>query len=262
MAKIGCDVERGGGSMSQQFFAPKDSTGRPIRLPVAYRRTVKWLPKIGDIFPNFRLPSTQGDIDFWPWAEGNWVLLFGHPAANTAVCTTEIGALAQNEKAFRRLGAKVLGLTGSSVDEQLSWHADIEKLYGARVWFPTAADIGGDFASLFGMVHEKEHQSWPVRKSFLLDPQMKIRMIFEYPIYVGRSVEETLRVIEAVKLHSSTGLATPSDWFEGDPVIIPDTMEEAEVQRLVGNRWGYVLPYLRVAPRLENPRQQTRGCEL
>lgn len=173
--------------MSRQFFAPRGANNAVTDLPKAYRRSVKWLPRIGDIVPNFVLPSTQGDIDFWSWAEGHWVLLFSHPAAKTPVCTTEIAALAAMRKDFEKLGTKVLGLTGSSVDEQLEWHKDIESLYNTSVWFPTMADEGGGFASLFGMVHEKESETWPVRKSFVLDPQMKIRMIFEYPVFVGRS---------------------------------------------------------------------------
>lgn len=43
----------------------------------------------------------------------------------------------------------------------------------------------------------------------------------KYPIFVGRSLEETLRVIEALQLHNRTGFATPADWFRGDPVLVP-----------------------------------------
>jgi peroxiredoxin (alkyl hydroperoxide reductase subunit C) len=229
-----------------QFFSPRNYDGSPMKLPVGYRRTVKWLPKIGDIFPNFKLETTHGPLDFWQWAEGSWTYLFSHPEAKTPVCTTEIGALARNQAEFNAVSTKVLGLTGSSLPAQQAWHDDIAKIYTSPVWFPTGCDADGHLALLFGMQHEKEHSSWPIRKSFVIDPQLRIRVMFEYPIIVGRSVEETLRVIEALQLFDSTGFATPSDWYEGDPVIVPNDRREADVVRMTGANSLHVLPYLRM----------------
>jgi peroxiredoxin (alkyl hydroperoxide reductase subunit C) len=75
---------------------------------------------------------------------------------------------------------------------------------------------------------------------------MRIRMIFEYPIFIGRSIEETLRVVEALQLRDRTGAATPADWQELDPVIIPDNRCELDVFRDFGTEAHYLLPYLRV----------------
>jgi peroxiredoxin (alkyl hydroperoxide reductase subunit C) len=234
-------------SMSIQIFTSRGADGRTMRLPSAYRRKVKWLPQISDIFPNFNVATTQGDIDFWSWAEGSWVFLFSHPAAKTPVCTTEISALSNSRAPFDELGLKTLGLSGSSLDCQHEWHEEIERVFKTEVWFPVAEDRGGQLASLFGMRHAKEHANWPIRKSFILDQQMRIRMIFEYPVYIGRCVEETLRVVEALQLHDRTGFGTPSDWYEGDPVIIPNTASEADVIRELGVPSHMILPYLRIA---------------
>jgi len=232
--------------MGVQLFVPRGLNGSNMRLPKQYRRTVKWLPQIGDIFPNFSAETTQGPLTFWPWAEGNWVLLFSHPAARTPVCTTELGAIATSQKDFAHLGIKVVGLTASPVAEQASWHREIEELYNTEVWFPTAADPGGELASLFGMRHAKEHWSCPIRKTCIRDPQMRIRMIFEYPCFVGRSIDETLRVVEALQLREKTGAATPADWYLGDKVIVPDDLPETAVVRNFGTNSRDVLPYLRM----------------
>jgi peroxiredoxin (alkyl hydroperoxide reductase subunit C) len=217
-----------------------------MRIPSTYRRSVKWLPQIGDIFPNFVANTTQGELNFWDWSDGNWTFLFSHPAARTPVCTTELGAISENEDDFKALGVKALGLTGSTIEEQLGWHEEIEAFFNTDVWFPTAADPGGQLAALFGMRHDQEHKTWPIRKSFILDPRMRIRMIFEYPIFIGRSIEETLRVVEALQLRDRTGAATPADWQEFDPVIIPDNRSERDVLRDFGTDSHYLLPYLRV----------------
>ncbi|RXV58061.1 peroxiredoxin [Roseovarius sp. A46] len=233
--------------MSIQIFTPRNVDGSPINVPMGYRRKVKWLPQIGDIFPNFKVATTQGDLNFWDWAEGSYTFLFSHPAAKTPVCTTEIAALARAEACFERLETNVLALTGSSMQEQLEWHDDIRQDFQARVWFPGAEDKGGHLAKLFGMRHEKEHATWPIRKSFILDPQMRVRMIFEYPVFIGRCVDETLRVITALQLHDRTGFATPGDWYEGDAVIVPEDIPEAQVLRELGVQSRQVSPYLRVA---------------
>ena len=242
--------------MSIQFFSPRGADGRNMRIPSAYRRSVKWLPQIGDIFPNFAVDTTQGALDLWDWSAGSWTFLFSHPAASTPVCTTELGAISGNKDDFNALGVKALGLTGSTVQEQLDWHKEIEAFFDTEVWFPTAADPEGRLAALFGMRHDEEHKTWPIRKSFILDPQMRIRMIFEYPIFIGRSIEETLRVVEALQLRDRTGAATPADWQELDPVIIPDSRCELDVMRDFGVGSHYLLPYLRVV------QGDAQGCRL
>lgn len=230
-----------------QLFAPKSYDGTPIHLPKSSKRSVRWLPQIGDIFPNFQIASTDGPIEFWSWAEGSWILLFSHPEAKTPVCTTELGELASNQAEFKATGAKVLGLSPSPINVQQEWHSDIEAIYNAKVWFPTASDPNGELASLFGMKHRHEHPDAPIRKSFILDPQLRIRVIFEYPVCVGRSVEETIRVIQALKMHDDTGFAIPSDWYEGDPLVVPSELADADVMTLVGSPPVIVLPYLRMA---------------
>lgn len=232
--------------MSIQFFAPRGKEGAAPRLPLSYRQSVKWLPQIGDIFPDFSANTTEGKLRFWEWAEGNWVYLFSHPAARTPVCTTELGELGDMQDEFLRLGVKALGLTASPVAEQIEWHREIERTFDTRVWFPSAADEGGTLATLFGMQHAKESDQWPIRKSFIIDPTMHIRMMFEYPVSVGRDTNEILRVIEALQLRDRTGAATPANWMPGDPVIIPDERSEFEVVRTFRNYSRRVLPYLRI----------------
>jgi peroxiredoxin (alkyl hydroperoxide reductase subunit C) len=75
---------------------------------------------------------------------------------------------------------------------------------------------------------------------------MRVSMLFEYPIFVGRSIEEMLRVVKALQLHAETRAATPADWQGGDMAIIPDNRPEAEVIRQFGTGSTRLLPYLRV----------------
>jgi peroxiredoxin (alkyl hydroperoxide reductase subunit C) len=232
--------------MSIQFFTPRGPKNEMIKLPTALRRTVRWLPQIGDIFPDFSVGTTQGDLNFWDWAEGSWIHLFSHPAARTPVCTTEMAAIASLAEEWQAANVRHLALSGSTLDEQREWHDDIARLFGLEVGFPCAHDAGLQLSRLFGMIHAKSDATRPIRKSFLIDPAMRVSMLFEYPIFVGRSIEEMLRVVKALQLHAETRAATPADWQGGDMAIIPDNRPEAEVIRQFGTGSTRLLPYLRV----------------
>lgn len=232
--------------MSIQFFTPRGPKNQLLKLPSALRRTVRWLPQIGDIFPDFSVETTEGELNFWEWARGGWVHLFSHPAANTPVCTTEMASIASYGPEWEATNVRHLALSGSSLDEQRSWHADIERLFGTPITFPCAHDKGLELSRLFGMMHEKECKNWPIRKGFLIDPAMRIRMVFEYPIFVGRSTEEILRVVKALQLHARTGAATPADWYDDDVVIIPDNRTEERVLSQFGHPSQWLTSYLRV----------------
>jgi len=232
--------------MSIQFFTPRGPRNELLKLPSSYRRTVRWLPQIGDIFPDFSVETTQGPLTLWEWAGGSWVHLFSHPAAFTPVCTTELASFAAMREDWAASDIKLLSLTGSSVDSQQRWHAEIENLFGVGIDFPCGHDKGLQLARLFGMIHEHESADWPIRKSFLLDPVMRVQMIFEYPIYIGRSTEEILRVARAIQLRARTGAATPADWDVGEMAIVPDTMTDQQTLRTFGKAPRTLTPYLKV----------------
>lgn len=205
--------------MSMQFFAGRGNNGERIFLPQAYRRTVKWLPQIGDIFPNFEASTTEGPLNFFDWADGHWSFVFSHPAAFTPVCTTEMISLAEAKNEFGARNVKLLGVTGSSIEKQRQWHDQIARLYGAEIDFPVVDDRNQALAKIFGMIHAKESSSCSIRKSFILDPQMKIRMIFEYPINIGRNTDEVLRAVDALQAADTFEVATPADWQLGEAFI-------------------------------------------
>ena len=127
--------------MGIQLFAPRGSGNQLIRLPSAMRKTVRWLPQIGDIFPDFAVETTQGELRFWDWADGGWTHLFSHPAANTPVCTTEMVSIANMSEAGKAQ-CQTPGPDRIPLDEQLSWHADMETLFGCRSVSPVRMIAG------------------------------------------------------------------------------------------------------------------------
>lgn len=230
--------------MPLQLFAGRGTNGERIFLPLTYKRTVKWLPQIDDIFPDFEVTTTEGPMRFFDWADGHWSFLFSHPAAFTPVCTTEMVALADARERFAARSVKLLGFTASQLEVQQSWHEDIHRTFGVTVDFPTVDDRNGTLARAFGMIHEKASTSWPIRKSILLDPQMRIRMIFEYPIYVGRSTDEVLRAIDALQAVDEHDVATPADWRLGQEYLCSEQHDAAHDEATYGNRLRRLTSYL------------------
>lgn len=202
--------------MSINVFSWRAKGVQRLFVPPGYRKTVKWLPQIGDIFPNFEATTTAGTLRFFDWAEGSWTFLFSHPSAFTPVCTSEVVAMASAAEEFAQRNVRLLAFSRSPIELQQAWFAQIEEAFGVRVDFPGVEDATGQFGRSFGMVHPHESGTCPIRKSFILDPDMRIRMIFEYPMGVGRSTDEVLRCIDALQLQRSEALALPADWQPGD----------------------------------------------
>jgi alkyl hydroperoxide reductase subunit AhpC len=205
--------------MDYRFFEEARLSQR-AKVPWGYRRSVRWLPRIGDIVPDFRADTTQGPLAFQDWAEGSWVVLFSHPLAFTAVCTTEMASLAAREAEFAQRGARLLGVSSSAPEAARAWVADIARIYGLHLSFPLIADPRAQLCDLFGMVHEKQSETCAIRKTLVIGPDLRIRAIFEYPMLVGRSSDETLRVLDAIQTAEAYNLATPADWQPGDDMVL------------------------------------------
>lgn len=150
------------------------------------------------------------------------------------------------QQAWDDNGIKHLALTGSPVEEQRTWHDEIEEFFDVSVEYPGGYDPDLRLSRNFGMLHDKESSACVIRKSFILDPAMRVHMISEYPLFVGRNIDELLRVIRALQLRAETGAATPADWHWGDVAIIADNRTEADVIRQFRARSAQLMPYLRV----------------
>lgn len=244
-----------------QFFSGRGRNGEFVRLPRAYRQKVKWVPHIGDIFPDFDATTTQGPIRFHGWAEGNWTILFSQPGAFTPVCTTELASLARARREFADRNANLIGLTNDEVQALKAWADEVAVLFGTPVDFPLIEDSSGLLARTFGMHHQKESGNVTIRKTFILDPSMRIRMIFEYPLGVGRSTGELLRTLDALQHQDALDVATPADWQPGLEYVLPMHVTAEQADHRFGRGWTEINDYLRVvdpAALVERHRRITR----
>ena len=202
--------------------------------------------QLGDEAPNFTAETTEGTIDFHDWKKDSWAVLFSHPKDFTPVCTTELGAVARLKPEFEKRGVKVMGLSVDPLDSHKGWSQDIADVTGNAPNFPMIADDDRKVADLYGMIHPNANDTLTVRSVFVIGPDNKVKLTLTYPASTGRNFEEILRVIDSLQLTANHKVATPSDWKQGDDVIIVPALSDDEAKELFPDGWDAKKPYLRV----------------
>lgn len=178
------------------------------------------LPKIGDQAPSFTAKTTQGRISLSDY-EGKWVVLFSHPADFTPVCSTEFMAFARKNDHFEKRNAQLIGLSVDSLSSHLAWVTNIKEKMGVEIPFPVIADLNTAVSQKYGMIHPEADETATVRCVFVIDPKQVIRAMIYYPLNVGRSMDEILRLLDGLQTVDQHQVATPADWRPGEDVVEP-----------------------------------------
>jgi len=193
------------------------------------------MPRLNEAAPAFDAPTTHGPKTLEDY-RGRWLVLFSHPADFTPVCTTEFIAFARRHDDFLALNTDLLGLSIDSHYSHVAWVRNIQEKFGVEVKFPIIADLSMDVARAYGMIHPGAADTSAVRATFIIDPEGVLRAMVYYPMSNGRSIDEFLRLIQAMQTSDANGVATPEAWQPGDQVIVPPpaTTEAAEARMTEG----------------------------
>ena len=173
---------------------------------------------IGKRAPDFSARSSKGEVSLAAF-EGSWTLLFCHPASFTPVCTTEFIELARRNDEFDALGVELLGLSVDSIYSHINWLEWIKGRMDVEVAFPVIEDLSMEVAKAYGMIDLSSRTSATVRACYFIDPEQIIQAIIHYPMYVGRSIDELLRVQKALIDTYQNVLSTPANWKPGDKFL-------------------------------------------
>jgi alkyl hydroperoxide reductase subunit AhpC len=204
--------------------------------------------RLGDTAPNFKVQTTEGEIDFYQWMGDKWAILFSHPKDFTPVCTTELGAVAKLKPEFDKRGVKVIGLSVDGVKDHQGWSKDIEETQGAKLNFPLIADSDRAVSTKYDMIHPNADNTFTVRSVFVIDNNKKVRLTLTYPASTGRNFDEILRTIDSLQLTSNHKVATPGNWKHGQDVIIVPAVSNEEAKKKYPSGWREEKPYLRYVP--------------
>jgi len=141
--------------------------------------------------------------------QGKWLVVFFYPLDFTFVCPTEIRSFHDHSADFKKLGAEVLSVSTDSVFCHKAW---TEHGLG-KVDFPMLADTNHSVSRLFGVLLEEKGVA--LRGTFILDPDGVLRSSVINELKVGRSVEETVRTLQALQ----TGELTGCGWKPGQKTL-------------------------------------------
>lgn len=204
--------------------------------------------RLGDDAPNFKASTTVGEIDFYDYTEGSWVVLYSHPSDYTPVCTTELGRTAKLKQEFDKRNVKVLALSVDSVEDHHGWVKDINETQSTEVNFPIIADKDRKIAELYDMIHPNASATATVRSVFVIGPDRKIKLTLTYPASTGRNFDEILRVIDSLQLTADYSVATPADWKHGEDVIVVPAIKTEDIPAKFPKGYTEIKPYLRTTP--------------
>ena len=142
--------------------------------------------------------------------KGKWVILFFYPQDFTFVCPTEIKAFNTALDSFRTLNAEIIGASVDSKYSHLAWmkRGDLGDLR-----YPLLSDFRKEVAQRYGVLDE--HEGFALRGLFIIDPQGIVQHESVNSPAVGRSVDEVLRLLEALQ----TGELCPINWKPGQKTL-------------------------------------------
>ncbi len=103
----------------------------------------------------------------------------------------------------------------------LAWTRNIKEKFGVEIPFPIIEDLKVDVARAYGMVHPGAGDTSAVRATFFIDSAGVLRAMAYYPMSNGRSIDEFVRLLQALQTLDANGVATPENWCPGEPVIVP-----------------------------------------
>ena len=131
---------------------------------------------LGDEAPDFTAETAEGPVKFHDWKGKSWAILFSHPKDFTAVCTTELGAVAALKPEFDKRNTKAIGLSVDPLTSHEKWQADIKDVTGQTVNFPIIADHDRKVSNLYGMIYPNASDTMTVRSVYIVGPDNKVKL--------------------------------------------------------------------------------------
>ena len=179
------------------------------------RNSISQSLRIGDTAPNFQARSTAGPLSMSDY-QGRWMVFFSHPADFTPVCTSEFVAFAKAAPKFEALNCQLVALSVDSLYSHFAWVRAIYDQFGVEVRFPIVEDPTLVIGRAYGMVAHDADDATAIRTVFVIDPAQVVRAMVSYPVEIGRSVNEVLRIVAALQVADEGQGLPPEGWNPGD----------------------------------------------
>jgi len=161
---------------------------------------------------------------------GKYVVLIFYPLDFTFVCPTELIAFSDRIDEFRHINAEVLALSVDSKYTHLAW-ANTPRNSGGLggIKIPLIADLTKQISTDYGvLLRSGDDAGASLRGLFIIDEKGILRQITVNDLPVGRSVDETLRLVRAFQFADSNDVVCPANWRPGDLTIKANPTESLD----------------------------------
>src|ERR1700730_928336 len=158
------------------------------------------------------VPVTNEDL------KGKWSVFVFYPADFTFVCPTELGDIADNYAAFKKLGVEIYGVSTDTHFTHKAWHDTSDTI--AKVQYPLIGDPTLALSRNFEVLIEEEGLAY--RGTFVIDPSGHIKIIEVHDNGIGRDAKELLRKVQAAQyVATHPGEVCPAKWTPGADTVSP-----------------------------------------
>ncbi|KAL6086051.1 hypothetical protein STEG23_009178 [Scotinomys teguina] len=160
--------------------------------------------------------------------KGKYLVLFFYPLDFTFVCPTEIVAFSDKANEFHDVNCEVVAVSVDSHFSHLAWINTPRKNGGlGHMNITLLSDLTKQIARDYGVL--LEGSGIALRGLFIIDPNGIIKHLSVNDLPVGRSVEETLRLVKAFQFVETHGEVCPANWTPESPTAIRETVISREV---------------------------------
>lgn len=168
--------------------------------------------------PDFKAQAVMPDNTFEDLQlssfRGKYVLLFFYPLDFTFVCPTELIAFDRKLAEFKKRDTEVIAVSVDSAFSHLAWkNTPLNEGGIGNVQYPIVADLTKQITRDFGILF---NDSIALRGLFLIDKAGIVRHAVINDLPLGRSIDEALRMVDALQFHEKYGEVCPANWKAGE----------------------------------------------
>ena len=172
--------------------------------------------------PDFAAQAVMGDNSFEELKlssyRGKYVILFFYPLDFTFVCPSEIIAFNDRLDEFHAKDTEIIGVSVDSHYTHLAWKKTPREEGGiGDIRYPLVADLNKNISRDYGVLID---ESVALRGLFLIDRDGVIRHALVNDLGLGRSVDEAMRMLTALRFTEEHGEVCPANWTEGDDAMV------------------------------------------
>lgn len=151
---------------------------------------------------------------------GQNVVLFFYPLDFTFVCPTELHAFQERLEDFEKRNAQVVGCSVDSCYTHLAWLKTPKSKGGIEgIDYPLVSDLNKTIAKDYDVLIPSEGIAY--RGLFLIDKEGVVRHQVVNDLPLGRSVDEAIRILDALLYYEKNGEVCPANWNHGKQTMKP-----------------------------------------